>query len=112
MSIIHLTNEEKLVVNSEVQLRGKNILVAYVLAIIFGTLGIHRYYLGRKGSASAMLVLGILGYLTVLFLIGYLFLAITVVWTFVDLFLIPGIVGKYNKKIETDVQKEVLAKRV
>ena len=37
----------------------RNRLVAALLAFFFGTLGLHRFYLGRNGSAIAMLVLSI-----------------------------------------------------
>lgn len=108
---LNLTNEEQLLVNSEVQKRGKNIVVAYLLAIILGSLGIHRFYLGRTGSAAAMLVIGILGYVTLLIFIGVFLLAITGIWTLVDLFLIPGIINELNAHLERDIAQEVVAKR-
>lgn len=109
---LNLTNEEQLLVNSEVQKRGKNIVVAYILAIILGSLGIHRFYLGKTGSAVAMLVLGILGYLTFVLVIGIFLLAITGIWTLVDLFLIPGLINESNTHLEQEIAQEVVAKRV
>src|SRR5690625_5807150 len=67
-----LTTEERLLVNSEVQKRGKNILLAYILLIFLGTLGIHRFYLGKTGSAVAQLVLTIVGWMTVVLIIGFI----------------------------------------
>lgn len=98
--ITDLNNEEQLLVNSEIEKRGKNLLLAYILAIFVGTLAIHRFYLGRKGSAIAMLLLGI-----------FSFFIISSVWTLVDLFLIPGIVKEDNQRIETETANEIRVRR-
>lgn len=97
-----LTNEERLVVNSEVQKNGKNILIAYILLIFLGVLGIHRFYLNRPGTAIAQLVLTVVGWLTVFIVIGFLPLLVVAVWIFVDLFLVPGMVAEFNNKVELE----------
>ena len=51
---------------------------AYILCLFLGSFGAHRFYLGRKGSGIAMLLLGIT-------LFGLL---ISCPWAIVDLFLI------------------------
>lgn len=99
----NLTNEERLLVNSELERRGKNIVVAYLLLLFIGTLGIHRFYLGLTGSAITQLVLTIAGWATVIILIGFLPLAVVWVWVIVDLFLIPGIIKNDNQKIEQEI---------
>ena len=43
---------------------GKNFVVAILLVIFLGGLGIHRFYLGHKNTAIAMLVLGLLSPVT------------------------------------------------
>ncbi|MES3092008.1 TM2 domain-containing protein [Sphingomonas aerolata] len=53
----------------------RNKYVAALIAFLIGTLGIHRFYLGRTGSGIVMLVLSIT-------LIG---LAVTVPWAFIDM---------------------------
>ncbi|MEG8014070.1 TM2 domain-containing protein [Sphingomonas sp. 22R3R2A-7] len=53
----------------------RNKYVAALIAFLIGTLGIHRFYLGRIGSGIVMLVLSIT-------LVG---LAITIPWAFVDM---------------------------
>lgn len=53
----YLTIEEQLLVNSEVEKRSKNIIVAYILCWLTGIIGGHRYYLGRVKSAILMTIL-------------------------------------------------------
>ena len=52
----------------------RNKLVAALLAFFIGTLGIHRFYLGRTGSAVVMLILSVT-------IVGLL---ITWPWSFID----------------------------
>lgn len=69
--------------------------VAYLLCIFLGPLGAHRFYLGRKGSAIAMLILSIT-------LVG---LVISGPWALIDLFLIPSII---REKIDAMRQRMIL----
>lgn len=106
-----LTNEEKLVVNSEVVKNGKSVIVAILLALFFGTLGVHRFYLGQKTVGISMAILTILGWLTFIFVIGMLPLAITGIWSFIDLFLVPSIVSTENRLLEEKLAGEIISKR-
>jgi len=69
----------------------KNIVVALVLSLIFGTLGIDRFYIGRIG----------LGILKLLTLGGF------GLWTLIDWFLIMGAARSKNIEIATYVSKIV-----
>lgn len=61
----------------------KDVGIAYLLWLLFGFLGGHRFYLGRIGTAFAQLfTLGGLG-----------------VWTLVDAFLIPQMVREHNESL-------------
>lgn len=106
-----LTNEEKMVVNSEVSNNKKGVGIAYLLWFFLGTLGIHRFYLNRKGSAIAMLSLTILGWLTAIFAIGFLFLIIVGIWELVDLFLVGKMVREENDKLVTYYSDQILRTR-
>ena len=67
---------------------------AYLLCIFLGTLGLHRFYLHRNGSALAML-------LVTLLTLGAGTL-VTTPWAIVDLFLIPRIIREENLRIRSE----------
>ncbi|WP_066195242.1 MULTISPECIES: TM2 domain-containing protein [Gracilibacillus] len=103
-----LSTQDKLYVNSEVQKRGKNIAVAYLLLIFLGTLGIHRFYLGKTGSGITQLVLTVLGWITAFILIGFLLIGVVGLWVIIDLFLVPGIIREDHERIEQEVTNDLL----
>ena len=76
----------------------KDMALAYVLWIFLGGFGAHRFYLERTGSGLAILILGLIGWATVWFIVGFVPLAIWGIWLIVDLFLIPGMVREANQK--------------
>ena len=76
------------------QFAGKSMPTAYLLAILLGGFGVHRFYLGRPVSASILLTITIVAVIA-----GAMsdsgtspLLAVVWIWTIVDLFLIPGMV--------------------
>lgn len=73
--------------------------VAYILWIFLGGLGAHRFYLERTGSAVGQLVLSILGWLTIWFGVGLIFLIPLGIWLIVDLFLIPSMAQERNTRL-------------
>lgn len=77
----------------------KSAVVAYILWLLFGIFGAHRFYLGERGTGAAMLVITVLSFLLMFAVVGIFTIWITVVWSFVDLFLIPGIASKYNSNL-------------
>lgn len=98
-----LTNEERLVVNSEIERQKKSPAAAYPLCLFLGTIGAHRYYFGKTGSAVTMTLITIftLGF-------GAIFMAI---WAFIDLFLISGWLKEDQDRIENTVAQEILSHR-
>ena len=68
---------------------------AYLLCIFLGSLGLHRFYMRRKGSGLAMLLITVLS-------AGILGLLICLPWAIVDLFLIPGIIRQEDTKARDD----------
>ncbi|WP_139692495.1 TM2 domain-containing protein [Sporolactobacillus terrae] len=96
MSMI-LSAQDQMLVNSIVAKKGKNKLIAYLLLLFLGLIGIHRFYLGKVGSGVAMLLLCWTG--------------ISLVWAIIDLFLLSGMVDRHNKKIEDEATQQILMKR-
>ena len=86
-----MTSQELQLLASEMDNKKKSTVVAWLLWLFFGGIGGHRYYLGNYGTAILMtLTLGCLG-----------------VWTFIDLFLMNGMLTKKNSRIETDIISEI-----
>jgi TM2 domain-containing membrane protein YozV len=73
--------------------------VAYLLWFFLGSLGAHRYYLGKTGTAVAMTLLCVIGLLTIFLGVGVFLLAVAGIWALVDAFLIPGIVREFNTSL-------------
>ncbi|RRG18227.1 TM2 domain-containing protein [Weissella viridescens] len=95
-----LTTNEKVLVNSEVQSKGKSTVLAYILAIFLGVFGAHRFYMGKTGSGVAMLLITILT-------LGF-GMIITGIWDIVDLFLIPGWIKESNAVVERSAAERIL----
>ena len=71
----------------------KSVGASYVLCLLLGGLGAHRFYLGHTGSAVVQLILGLLGFVVVVTW------PILWIWIVVDLFLIPGMVREKNMEL-------------
>lgn len=58
---------------------GKSRTAAALLAFFLGTLGIHRFYIGKIGTGLTLLLLGVAGW--ILFIAGSVSAASLSVWT-------------------------------
>ena len=76
----------------------KETVVAYLLWFFLGGVGADRFYLGRTAEGLIMLVLWLLGWATVWFLVGWLFLVPLYIWVLVNAFRIPGEVREANAR--------------
>lgn len=101
-----LDTQQQMLIEQRVGNDAKSPLLAYLLLIFVGGLGVHRFYLGRTGSGIAMLVLAILGAVTLPIGVGLLLLAVLGIWMLVDLFLIPGMVNKQRDEMRRMLQSE------
>lgn len=98
------SKHDRILINTEIEAKGKKAVVAYLLWFFLGSFGAHRFYLGKTGSAIAQLSLAVLGYLTVWLIIGFFFLAIVWVWVLIDVFLIGGMIREDHARIERNVR--------
>jgi TM2 domain-containing membrane protein YozV len=81
----------------------KSVGVAYLLLIFFGWFGAHRFYLVETGTAVAMLVITIVSFFLIFVGIGLIGWIIIGIWSFVDLFLVPGIVRRKNEALALQI---------
>lgn len=95
------------IVQSEFENKKKSLLVAYLLWFFLGSIGGHRFYVGKIGTAVTMLILSFFGWLTAWILVGLIFLIPVGIWVLVDAFLLHGIVNRMNQQIERDVLEQV-----
>lgn len=87
--------DKYMLVEARVANEQKSTGVAYALWFFLGILSLHRFYLGRPGTA----ILQILSYFI---LVGFL-------WWVVDAFLIPGMVDKHRNQVRSRVTSELAA---
>ena len=72
----------------------KRVEVAYILWLLLGTVGGHRFYLGRIGTAMMMLCFSLIGWAMTWIGVGWLLLgAVWLVWV-IDAFLIPSMASR------------------
>ena len=82
----------------------KSVVVAYLLWFFVGSMGGHRFYLGKIGSAVAQLLLTIFGVLLLFaFGLGVILLIPVWIWVLVDAFLIPGWIRLQNSLLASQL---------
>ncbi|WP_239748780.1 MULTISPECIES: TM2 domain-containing protein [unclassified Mammaliicoccus] len=92
--------EEKTYIESQVANKGKKTGIAYILLILLGGFGAHRFYLEKIGSAVGLLLLTLLtGWMT--------FFIPSLIWIIVDACLIPGYINENNEKIRREATNEI-----
>jgi TM2 domain-containing membrane protein YozV len=74
----------------------KETSVAYLLWFFLGEFGAHRFYLGKTGSAVAMLLIVLISIPLTFVFVGYFGFFTVFVWWIVDAFLIPGWIRTHN----------------
>jgi len=79
----------------------KSVLVAYLLWLFLGYVGVHRFYLGRIGSGLIMLCTAIV-IATISFIsfgiLSFLWVLMAI-WWLIDALLIPGMAAGTNSRI-------------
>ncbi len=102
-----LSNEAKAMMAFESGKKSSGI--SYLLWFFLGGFGAHRFYLGRTGSAIAMLVIYIVSWILTFVAIGAIGLIVIGIWWIVDAFLIPGMVRKNNEALQQNIESGMAA---
>jgi len=122
-----LSINELMVFSSEMRSAEKSTAIAYLM-LIGGHLGLHRFYLNRKGSGFlqlALFVIAVIFYvimsvstvmeseaLIIISVILFILPALALfVWVIVDLCLLPGMLREYNGRIEQEILQEIVRHR-
>ena len=87
----------------EEEISPKSRLATVLLAWFLGTLGLHRFYIGKIRTGLAILILGILGWATTwIWGLGLIFIAVAGVWVFIDFLmaLFGAMKDKHGKPIK------------
>lgn len=104
-----LSTQEQILVEQRVTNEAKSTGVAYLLWFFVGGLGGHRFYLGRPGTAVAILLLTLVGAVTLVVGVGLFLLLISGIWLIVDAFLIPGMIQKHKDEVRRRLTQDALA---
>ncbi|UDI77485.1 TM2 domain-containing protein [Staphylococcus taiwanensis] len=92
--------EEKAYVEQQVVNQSRKTNIAYLFWFFLGGFGAHRFYMGKTGSAIALLLVSLI---TVWFTLGIP----TFIWVVIDAFLIPGWIREDQERIRQQVTTEV-----
>lgn len=103
-----LSTQEQILIEQRVMNEAKSVGAAYLLWFFLGTLGAHRFYLGRTGSGLAQLALLVIGWLTAAIVIGFGFLIALGIWWIVDAFLIPGMISEQKAQLRHQLSEHAL----
>jgi len=127
-----LNDLQRDVLKSEMEKHHKSTGTAYVLWFFFGTLGIHKFYIGKTGWGLVYLLLGIVGWISLIvglassatkvgmevgaggemepgIILAIISLSILGVLVFIDLFTIPSQIRKVYEKKEISIVNKLRA---
>lgn len=104
---VTLSVEQQTLVESRLANEAKSTGLTYVLWFFFGSLGVHRFYLGHVWRGLAMLILSIVGWLTLP--AGIVPLGFLALWLLLDLFFIPALVDEQRGKIRRRLTDSLVA---
>ena len=103
-----LSVQEQMLIELRVTNEAKSTGVAYLLWLFLGTIGGHRFYLGRTGTGALMLVLFVVGIITSVVGVGLFIVALVGLWALVDAILIPGMVSRQKEDVRQKLTMRAL----
>lgn len=89
--------QEKTMLNDK-NTQPKSMLIAYLLLIFLGTLGLHRFYTNQIPSAITLLVLSVIS-----LALPFMWVVVSV-WLIYDLFSTNDNVNTYNKNLQSPLK--------
>jgi TM2 domain-containing membrane protein YozV len=92
-----LDTQEQMLIEQKITNDGKNMVLAYVFWFFLGFFAAHRFYL-KDGLAVVQLILNLL-------IIG-------LIWTLIDVFLIPGMVKNKNQELRLQFENELRMRKL
>jgi len=102
-----LDTQQQILVEQRLANEKKSMLVAYLLWLFTGSLGGHRFYLGKTGTALVMLALFLIGVVTSVIYVGIFFILVVGIWVLVDAFLIPGMIEHHASGVRDRIASEI-----
>jgi TM2 domain-containing membrane protein YozV len=103
-----LSTQEQILVEQRVTNEAKSAGAAYLLWFFLGTLGAHRFYLGKTGSGVAQLLLFVIGWLTFGIFVGVVLLIALGIWWIIDAFQISGMISEQKAQLRNQLTEEAL----
>lgn len=121
-----LSEKQLSILNSEMEKHKRSVGLAYVLFIFFGSIGVHKFYIGKILWGIVYFLIGVLGWLTILTsgvaaiaddaeaasglgTFGIICLVVLGILLLIDLFTIPRQINKKLEKTEADIIKKLTA---
>mgnify|MGYP001481304134 CR=1 FL=1 len=115
----NLSEKQLAILNGELQRNKKSTLAAYLLWFFLGSLGIHKFYLGKTGWGITYLLMTIIGWTTGgagflltlgggfvaggIAVFGLILLAILGIFLLIDLFTIPRQIRKQEQALKEKI---------
>ncbi|SDR69772.1 NINE protein [Corynebacterium timonense] len=75
----------------------KSKVVAALLFFFFGSFGLGNFYLHQNTRGAAKLIMVFVGFITAIFLVGFLLLAAVSMWSFIEMILVLVGAGGYDR---------------
>ena len=91
-----LSSQQQMLIDRQASSKATSIPLAYLIWVLTGAIGGHRFYLGKISSGLVMLLLFTVGLITLSAGVGAVILAVVWFWTLVDAVLIPDMVQQQN----------------
>ena len=93
------------------QVHKKETSTTFLLWFFLGHFGAHRFYMGKSGSAVAMLLITLLSIPLFFVLIGFFTYFAAFIWWIVDAFLICDWVKEHNAKLAHAISRQHLSQQ-